>query len=511
MGYSNSRLVIVGVAIALILLVLATYMLFIRGEEVTTPQPTIHTPIQTPLTETTPTGTPAQTPPPEARTPPATPSAQPIVLNIITRHPGEIQVAAREFLNSEIAKRYNIVDIRFYYQDPVVWVSAIKRRGDFDVAWGGGPTLFDTLYLEGLLAPLEGSIIEEALRQVPDVFAGASMKRVGSDGKVYWVASAVSSFGFTVNHDVLRRHGLPVPRSWADLSSPILGRPLVTEYKPMVSIADPLRSTSHTRMYEIILQAYGWDRGWVTLTFMAANSLIEGGSAEARDNVILGRVAVAITIDFYGYTAMKANPSTEYVAPAGETIVNGDPIALLKTSRNPEAALAFITWVLTEGQKIWLREDINRLPVNPKVFETPEGASRPDIKRAYESLAEARGIDFSDDRALAVERAMQIYFKATLIDMDSLLKEVWRTLLKLYFDGKIGEDKLKEYMERAGRPLTYRDPVTGGMVTFTEDDAKRVTEIVLKDPTREDAFIRAWRDAASKRYNDILSELRRIG
>jgi spermidine/putrescine-binding protein len=278
----------------------------------------------------------------------------------------------------------------------------------------------------------------------------------------------------------------------------------------MVYIADPLRSKSHTRIYEIILQTYGWDRGWVTLTLMAANSLIEGGSAEARDNVILGRVAVAITIDFYGYTAMKANPSTEYVAPAGETIVNGDPIALLKTSRNPEAALAFIAWVLTEGQKIWLREDINRLPANPSVFETPEGASRPDLRRAYESLAGARGIEFNDDRALAIERAMQIYFKATLVDMDSLLKEVWRTLLKLYFDGRIGEDRLREYMERMGRPLAYKDPMTGATVTFTEEDARRVTEIILKDPTREDAFIRAWRDAASKRYNDILSELQRI-
>ena len=511
MGYSTSRPLVVGVAIALVLLVLATYMLFMRGGEApTVTQPTTQTPTWTPV-ETTPseaTTTPAQTTPMETRTPPG----QPVVLNIITRHPGEIQVAAKEaFLKSEFARRYNIVDVKFYLQDPVVWVSAIKRRGDFDVAWGGGPTLFDTLYLEGFLAPLEGSIVDMALKQIPDVFAGASMKRVGPDGRVYWVAAAVSSFGFTVNHDILRRYNLPIPRSWADLASPILGRPLVTEFKPMVSIADPLRSTSHTRMYEIILQAYGWDRGWVTLTFMAANSLIEGGSAEARDNVIQGRVAVAITIDFFGYTAMKANPSTEYVAPAGETIVNGDPIALLKTSRNPEAALAFIAWVLTEGQKIWLREDINRLPANPRVFETPEGAARPDLKRAYESLAGARGIEFNDDRAIAIERAMQIYFKATLIDMDTRLKDVWRTLLKLYFEGRIDEGKLREYMERIGRPLTYRDPITGAMVTFTEDDARRVTEIVLKDPAREDAFIRAWREAASKRYSEILSELRRLG
>lgn len=507
MGFRSSKLLVGFVVLALVLLSLLAGFMILRGREgVTTTTPQATTPGVTQPTTTTPvTGAPET-----GTTGPSV--AQPVVLNIITRHPGDIQVAAREaFLKSELARRYNIVDIKFYAVDPVAWVSAIKRRGDFDVAWGGGPTLFDTLYSEGLLAPLKGALVEEALRQIPDVFAGAPMKRVGADGSIYWVAAAVSSFGFTVNHKVLESYKLPVPRSWSDLASPVFGRPLATELKPMVSIADPTRSTSHTRMYEIILQAYGWELGWVNLTLLAANSLIEGGSAEARDNVIMGRVAVAITIDFYGYTAMKANPSTEYIAPEGETIVNGDPIALLKTSRNPEAAMAFIAWVLTEGQKIWLREEINRLPANPKVFETPEGAQRPDLKRAYEALMKTRGIEFSDERAIAIERAMQVYFKSTLVDLDSLLKEVWRKLLNLYFTGKIGDKEFREYARRLGSPLTYVDPVTGERRVFTEDDARRVTEIILKDPAKEDAYIRAWRSAAEDRYRVLLAELSRIG
>jgi len=512
-GSETSRLLIAAVVLALILAsLIAAYMLLGGGGAPTTPSTPTVAPTTEPPTVASPTQ--ATTPPVTHTASPTTapPQAQPVVLNVITRHPGEIQVAAREaFLKSDLAKKYNIVDVRFYSIDPLAWVSSIKRRGDFDVAWGGGPTLFDMLYVEGLLAPLKGSLIEEALRQIPDTLAGAPMKRVGGDGNVYWVAAAVASFGFTVNHDVLKKFNLPVPRSWADLASPTFGRPLAFELKPMVSIADPTTSTSHTRMYEIILQAYGWDRGWVTLTFMAANSLIEGGSTEARDNVITGRVAVAITIDFFGYTAMKANPNTEYIVPPGETIVNGDPIALLTTSRNPEAAMAFIAWVLTEGQKVWLREDINRLPANPKVFETPEGALRGDLKAAYESLRAVRGIEFSDERALALERAMQLYFKATLVDLDGLLKEVWRKLLTLYFTGKIGDEKLREYMNKLGSPLSYRDPVTGETRTFTEEDAKRVTEIITKDPTKEDAYIRAWRSAAESRYRAILAELQRLG
>ncbi|WP_256205031.1 ABC transporter substrate-binding protein [Aeropyrum camini] len=296
----------------------------------------------------------------------------PVVLRVLTRHPGEIQLAAKEeFLKSDIAKRYNIVDIKFYSVPPVSWISAIESRGDIDVAWGGGPTLFDQLYQAGYLAPLTSDAALNAAAQIPDLFAGAPMKRVDSEGRIYWVAASVASFGFTVNHDVLNQYNLPVPKRWADLASPVYAGPLVLENRPVIAIADPTRSTSNTRMYEIILQAYGWEEGWRVLTGMAANALVEGGSAEVRDDVIQGRVAIGITIDFYGYTAMKANPATEYIIPEGETIINGDPIALLTTSKHPEAAQAFIAWVLTEGQKIWFREDINRLPSNPRLSSCP--------------------------------------------------------------------------------------------------------------------------------------------
>ncbi len=498
----------------IILFVAIAAALFLLGGGETGEQPAA--PAETPLEETepTPAETPRETPPEE--TPAATPAEEaeaekprePVVLRILTRHPGEIQRATvEEFLKSEIAKKYNIVEIKFYSVPPVAWVSAIQSRGDFDVAWGGGPTLFDQLYQEGLLAPLTLDEALEAAAQIPDKFAGVPMKRVGPDGKIYWVAASVASFGFTVNHDVLREYDLPVPRRWADLASPIYGRPLVEENRPVVSIADPTKSTSNTRMYEIILQAYGWEEGWVVLTGMAANSVIESGSADVRDAVIVGKVAVGITIDFYGYTAMRANPATEYIIPEGETIVNGDPIALLVTSKNPEAAQAFIAWVLTEGQKIWFRDDINRLPANPNAFELPEGRERQDLKAVWEKLAQAETINFDDNLALQIELAMQLYFNAVLVQLNSLLKEVWKTLLSAYFQGEINDETLQNYVRKLGEPLEYVDPVTGERVVFTLEDAKRVTSLLREDPGLRDAYIKAWREAAIERYESLLAEL----
>ncbi len=461
----------------------------------TSPSPTT-TPTTTATTTTSPTTT-TTTKPTEA-----------ITLVVLTRHPGDILKETEDaFLKSDIAKKYNIVAIKWLQLPPGWWVTYINERKDVDVAWGGGPTLFDVLYNRGLLAPLTSSEVLKAVSQIPDKIAGAPMKRVDDKGNIYWVAAAIASFGFTVNHDKLVMYGLPVPKSWSDLGSPTFGRPLIEYGAPAVGIADPTQSTSNTRMYEIILQRYGWEEGWKLLTAMAANAQVYSGSGDVRDAVIRGDIAVGITIDFYGYTAHLQNPSCEYIIPSGETIVNGDPIALVATSKHPETAQAFIAWVLTEGQKVWLDPDINRLPANPNVFNTPEGAKRTDLKEAFETALTTTQISFNDTLALMYESAMRYYFKAVLVDLNSELKQVWRTLLTKYFNKEITEDQFRKYLNEIGSPLTYVDPLTGEKVTFTMEDAIRVTSEIAKDPKVIDHYMLAWKKAASDRYQKVLSEL----
>lgn len=431
-----------------------------------------------------------------------------IVLRVITRHPGDIQLKAKElFLQSDVAKQYHIVDIEFISQDPAAWIPTIQNRGDIDVAWGGGPTLFDELYLAGLLAPLEGEGLEDAISQIPDVYAGSPLKRVGDDGKIYWVAASIASFGFTVNHDILDLYGLPTPHSWRDLGSPTFGRPLVEVGQPVVGIANPVASTSNTRMYEIILQRYGWDEGWKLLTTMAANSIVYPGSGDVRDAVIRGDIAVGITIDFYGYTAQMQNPACEYILPEGESIVNGDPIALLVTSKHPEAAKAFIRWVLTDGQAVWLDPEINRIPSNPNIFNTPEGQKRQDLYQVYVKLQNASVIQFNDTLALSYETAMRFYFDAVLVKNHDLLQQAWTLILTKYFNGEIDDATLAQLIDQLGSPLTYKDPVTGETVTFTQDDAIRVTQVLRENRQLISSYELAWSQAASERYQSIINSL----
>ncbi|WP_317895065.1 ABC transporter substrate-binding protein [Pyrofollis japonicus] len=523
-----SRSVIVWTTIAVIVIAIIAGVLIAshRGGAPQTTTATTSTPTPTPTqpaTTTSPAAPPATTTSSPTTTPKTTTTTTPqtttttkqacktwITLKVLTRHPADIQKKARDmFLKSDLAKKYCIKDVRFLALPAGFWPEAIKRQS-IDVAWSGGPTLFDTLFMDGLLRPLQTKLALDAAAQVPDTIGGTMpLKRI-KDGKIYWVSAAIASFGFTVNKDVAKKLGFDLSKlkTWRDLASDDLGLILVKTGQPALAIANPLQSTSNTRMYEIILQAYGWEEGWKVLTLMAANAKVEPGSAIVRDDVINGIVMVGITIDFYGYTAHLLNPACYYVMPQGETIVNGDPIAVTISTKHPEAAEAFVAWVLTQGQVIWLDPSINRLPANPKVFETPEGKKRPDLKQAYEQALHAKAMNFNDTLALMTEYPMQLYFVATLVDMHDLLQQAWVELLKAYYiDHSIDKATFEKLKAKLTDLVEFKDPVTGKMTKFTLQEAIRINEELKKNMNLKEAYMNAWREAARQKYLEVLKAL----
>jgi len=439
-----------------------------------------------------------------------------IILRVITRHPYDIlDVAKEKFLKSDIAKKYHIVDIRWLPIDPSEWIDTIrafaKKPGrEVDVAWGGGPTLFDMLAMYNLLAPVTSEEVKEVLKELPKEIAGSPMIRKDKQGNIVWIAAAISSFGFTINREKLKEYGLPVPQTWKDLAGPDFA---ITLPIPSVGVADATRSTSNTRMYEIILQLYGWEEGWKIITLMGANARIYDESGLVRDAVIRGDIAVGITIDFYGYTAQLQNPKQcLYILPSDGSIVNGDPIALLTTSKHREAAQAFIAWILSpEGQTVWMHPNINRMPINPKVFETEEGRKRPDLRRAYEATLKASTINFSDSLALSYEEAMRWFFFATITQAHKKLQEAWREAALAYLKGKLTKDQLMKLIDELGNPtrIKFKDPVTGKYMVFSQEAAQKINKEMF-DADYRNNLVSQWTKEAIDRYTKALEDLRSL-
>jgi len=443
-----------------------------------------------------------------------------VTLVIITRHDANIQRHTRElFLKSPVAKALNITGIKFIQLGPTLWLTYLQRakqRGiSYDVAWGGGPTIFNLIDEQGFLMPLDNvthpefNAIMYEFEKIPKVYGGVPTYKVGSDGYIHWIGAAVSSFGFTVNKQVAKELGLPAPKTWADLASPIYAKYLPN--KPVLGGADPTKSTSNTRIYEIILQAYGWEKGWQVITRFAANAKIYDASDAVRDAVIRGDIMAGLTIDFYGYIAMKQNPNTEYIIPQGLSIVNPDPIAILSTTHYPIRAAAFMAWVLSEygGQQVWLYSDVNRLPINPRVFNTPMGKEREDLHSVWVKVQSIKGINFSDKRAESWEFAMQEYFLATLVKPHSQLQSTWAALAKAYLDGKITKEQFEKLANELGEPLTFKDPLTGKTVKFTESYAAQINS-KLRQGTVLNAYLSAWEQAAIAKYKKVYEELQSL-
>ena len=120
-------------------------------------------------------------------------------------------------------------------------------------------------------------------------------------------------------------------------------------------------------------------------------------------------------------------------------------------------------------------------------------------------------MQFNDTEALLYEMVMQWYFKETLIELNKELKQVWKELLALYFEGKISDEQFKQYVDRLGSLLEFVDPQTGKKVLFSKEYAMSICDKFAKDPVFMDKLKRAWRDAARVKYNAILSELKAVG
>ena len=268
-----------------------------------------------------------------------------VTITVLTRHDVAIHnVFEPAFLASDLAIDNNITGIIWKTPQGEYWDDLIILE-EIDVCWGGGPTLFDQLIRDDYLFPLESTYMQTVTDRVPDEIAGADMKRY-DDGNLMWTAAAISTFGFVVNHQFLDEYSLPTPTKWTDLANATYGSQLPTI--PTIAMGTAPGTTSNTRIYEIITQGMGWNEGWINMARMAGSSNIYPGSVEVTSAAENGGVGIAMAIDFYGFLSEQKNPDCEYILPEGQSIVNGDPIAIASTSASKDLSEVFIDFVLSD-------------------------------------------------------------------------------------------------------------------------------------------------------------------
>ncbi|MFC3126210.1 ABC transporter substrate-binding protein [Pseudoroseomonas globiformis] len=236
------------------------------------------------------------------------------------------------------------------------------RSSPPDLLWASAPDAFEVMKQGGLLAQLQ---IDTS--GIPPTIGAQPTQ----DPEGRYFGFAVSGYGMMYNTRYLRGNRLPAPREWADLKNPV--------YQGHVGISSPSRSGTTHLTIETILQGEGWEPGWAQLLEIAGNfAQVSDRSFGVPDAVNSGQYGIGIVIDFFGFSAKAAGFPVEFVYPAVTTLVPAN-IAMIEGSRSPNAARAFIQFLLSPaGQEVLLDPKVMRLPVRPEAYaKAPAGFPNP--------------------------------------------------------------------------------------------------------------------------------------
>jgi len=266
-------------------------------------------------------------------------------------------------------KKYN-VDVKtsaIPKGTPVAYGQILEWKGkpQADVFWGGEATLFDQLAIEGLLEQVN---IPKAMWDEIPASIGKPVPLPLKDPKKFWVGTTLEPYGIIYQPTLLKRLGVEI-KDWDDLLNPKL--------KGQIAQCTPDRSSSSHASYEVILQTYGWEKGWEWLTKLAANTGIFTARSRDVPNVVAkGEFAVGFAVPSYmafaevlgGYDVMYVYPKNAYVTP--------EPMSVLKGAPHPKAGQAFIEFCLSEeGQKLF--SELGVYPITPKYkVQGPPGSGQ---------------------------------------------------------------------------------------------------------------------------------------
>jgi ABC-type Fe3+ transport system substrate-binding protein len=347
-----------------------------------------------------------------------------------------------------------------------------------DIFWGGTSANFVDMTRMDLLAPYA---LPTAVRaNLPKEAAGVPL----SDSKDRWHASCLSSFGVMFNKIALKLEKLPEPKTWADLAD--------AKFLDQVSATDPRKSGTNSTMNMIVLDTEGWDKGWALLAKISGNTRrFTQSSSDPVRAVAVGDAAAAMVIDFYGLAQVWELGADKigFVLPEGQTILDPDPVAVVKNAPNRKVAERFVDFSLSEtAQKLWMlpvgakggptRANLARLAVNPAAYKATEG-QRLGIINPFEKQG---FVKMDHEKAGEWREPLNELFGAVFVDGHEDLKKAWK---------RVVEDGLKPDAVAAfsAAPVSEKDLMAA---------AKKWDDDVYRNQK-----LNEWANAARARYRNI--------
>lgn len=249
-----------------------------------------------------------------------------------------------------------------------------KLRAEFEAGSPQADLLLiaDSVTMEGLKK--EGRLLAH-----PKADTSAYEKGV-HDAQKYWFSTKLITTGIVYNTKAPFK-----PTSWKDLTKP--------EAKGLVTMPSPL--SSGAALIHAAALTDTLSEGWAYYEALKKNDAQAGGGNGAiLKQVAGGDKLFGFIVDFMPIREKQKGAPVEFVFPKEGVSAVTEPVAILANTKNPEAAKAFVDFILSEeGQQLASKQGY--VPAHPKVA-LPEG---------YPARSEIKLMNFDAAKALENETA----------------------------------------------------------------------------------------------------------
>jgi len=207
---------------------------------------------------------------------------------------------------------------------------AEKDNMQADAIWGVGATNMLIFKNAGLLEPYA----PKGLDKIQGLFRDKA-------NPPSWVGIDIYMSAFCVNTDVSRKHNLPMPASWADLTKPV--------YKGQVVMPNPASSGTGYLSVASILQRMGEAEGWKYLDALDKNiaEYTKSGSKPCKD-AAAGERAIGVSFEYVALEMKKKGSPVEMVLPKEGSGYEMEANALTKKGAKNPAAKEFLDWAASD-------------------------------------------------------------------------------------------------------------------------------------------------------------------
>jgi iron(III) transport system substrate-binding protein len=180
-----------------------------------------------------------------------------------------------------------------------------------------------------------------------------------------WFATKVITTGIVYNTRAPFQ-----PQSWADLARP--------ESKGQVVMPSPLASGA--ALIHAATLTSNLAEGWGFYQSLKANGAVAAsGNGDVLKQVAGGEKLFGMVVDFMAIREKQKGAPVGFVFPREGVSAIGEPVAILKSTKNPDAARAFVAFLLSpEGQELALKQGY--MPAHPQVALPAGFPGRDEIK-----------------------------------------------------------------------------------------------------------------------------------